>query len=648
MKPAVSEEAVEVGVDTTAFGTASSRRADWAAVVVALAAFAPVFGLAAAQGGYFSTSWGWVSVPFLWAAALALVVRDRLELDSLDWAFVGSIAAVTGWILLSTTWSAAPAESLSEGERALVYLAVVLAVLLWAVPASAAIVPGAALVAITLICCFSLATRLIPDRVGVHDANGIERLAQPIGYWNGLGIFAAMGALLAFGLAARARTMVVRSVCAASLLLLLPTLYFTFGRGPWIALGVGLLAMLAAGPRRLQLLAVLAATAPATALGVLLASREPALTHAGSALSRAAHEGHRLALVLLVLAVVNAAAAAAVGIAEMRIEVGPTARRVAASLAVLVAVAGCVAVFARYGSPVHLVHGAYTAFRKPPPAQTSDLNARLLNFSGNGRAQAWRVAWDDARHHLLAGDGAGSYEKYFLAHQPANVSRVRDAHSLYVETLSELGIVGLILVLGMLAVPFLALRRARRFRLAPAVIGAYAAYVVHTGVDWDWELPAVTLVGLLCGATLVLAARDGEARGLGTPARWGIGAASVAAALFAGFTLVGNTALAQSGTALSRGDITRAESDARRARTFLPWSPAPWDALGKAQARDGATQDAQASFRKAISIEPGDWQLWYDLAGATVGRERHRALARVDVLFPRSGLVAGGKAGNHP
>ena len=37
----------------------------------ALLAFGPVLGLAAAQGGYFPTSWGWASVPVLWAVAIA-------------------------------------------------------------------------------------------------------------------------------------------------------------------------------------------------------------------------------------------------------------------------------------------------------------------------------------------------------------------------------------------------------------------------------------------------------------------------------------------------------------------------------------------------------------------------------------------------
>ena len=44
--------------------------------------------------------------------------------------------------------------------------------------------------------------------------------------------------------------------------LLLPTLYFTYGRAAWLALAAGLAAAVAADPRRLQLIATMLAIAP--------------------------------------------------------------------------------------------------------------------------------------------------------------------------------------------------------------------------------------------------------------------------------------------------------------------------------------------------------------------------------------------------
>src|SRR6266508_1361348 len=77
---------------------------------------------------------------------------------------------------------------------------------------------------------------------------------------------------------------------------------------------------------------------------------------------------------------------------------------------------------------------------------------------------------------------------------------VLDAHSLYLESLAELGPAGLALVLLAFGLP-LALRR--RDALSAAVLPAYLAYLVHAGLDWDWEMPAVTLFGLACGVALV-------------------------------------------------------------------------------------------------------------------------------------------------
>jgi hypothetical protein len=639
---------------TLTLDTASSLAADranpvgsaagqWAAGVVA---FAPVLGLAIAQGGYFPTAWGWASVPLLWSASVALVLRGRLRLSRPERVFLAALAAFSAWVAVSAAWSTAPAASVLETERALVYLAAGVAVLVVARSHSSPHVLAGLLVAVSLVAVFSLATRVLPNRVGVYDGAGTYRLSEPIGYWNGLGLFAAMGAVLALGFAARARMLIARAGCAAVLVVLLPTLYFTFGRAAWIALGAGLLAAVAVDPRRLQLLATLIAVGAAPAFAVLIASRERGLTHTGSSLAVAAHDGHRVALAIAVLAGANAVVATAIALAERRVRIGRVAQRLFALAVIALALAGVAAALTRYGGPVKIARTAYASFKAPSPHGGANLNQRLLSFSGSGRADLWRLAWDDAVRHPLFGAGAGTYERYFLSHQPANPGLVRDAHSLYLETLAELGPVGLALLIALLLSPALVLRRARRQPLVPAAVGAYVAYLVHAGVDWDWELPAVTLVALMCASTIMLAGRTVAAAPpalLSPGLRWSMAGLAVAAATFATIALVGNAALSHSQTALARGDQATAAADARRARTLLPWSPVPWEALGRAQLGAGLLADARGSFRKAVSIDPGDWQAWYDLANVTTGAERARSLDRVAVLFPRSGLVRSGQ-----
>jgi O-Antigen ligase len=604
-------------------------------VVPALTAFAPVVGLAGAQGGYFPGAWGWATFPLLWVAALALVLRERVRLSGSERAFLGLLVALTAWILLSAAWSVAPGPSILESQRGLLYVAGVAAVLLVTRSRDVPRMLGGLLAAISAIAIFSLATRLFPDRVSVYDDTSVYRLAQPIGYWNGLAIFTGMGVLLALGFACRGRSLLVRSMGAVAPTLLLPTFYFTFGRAAWIALAAGTAFAVVIDPRRLQLLAGLFALLPLPAVAVWLASREPGLTHAGAPLSQAVHDGHRLALLLFLLAAGNAAVAVAFALLERRIEPAVWVRRAFSIGVVLVVVAGLTTIFVRYGGPTTLAQKGYHAFKAPPPHVQGNLNKRLLSFSGNGRADLWRVAWDDARAHSVLGAGAGTYERYYLAHMPPDVGRVRDAHGLYVETLAELGPFGLIFLVGALVLPLSVLSTARRNPLVPAAAGAYAAYLVHTGVDWDWELPAVTLTALLCGASLLIAARgSNRSPRLSSSARWMPVAALVVAAGFAAVGLVGNTALSRSNEARQDGNWALAARDARRAKTWMPWSPRPWVALGRAQLGAGLVSDARASFRKALSMDRGDWELWYRLASATTGETRRHALQQASRLFP--------------
>ena len=610
------------------------------ALATVLVAFTPIVGLAGAQGGFFPTAWGWASVPLLWVTAVALVTRRQIRLSSAERVFIGVLAALGAWILLSSLWSVAPADSILESQRGLVYVAGVTAALVVARGRCVSELLGGLLAAVSVIAAFSLATRLLPDRVGVFDRTAVYRLAQPIGYWNGLAVFAGMGALIALGFVARARTVLARAVCAAVLVILLPTLYFTFGRGAWIALAAGLVCAIAVDRRRLQLLAALFAVGPAPALAVWLASRRPGLTHSGVSLAGAEHDGHRLAALILVLAAVNVAAAVGLAYAERRLHPAPAVRHAFAAAVILLLVAALALVFARYGGPVTLAKKGYAAFKAPPPHAVVDLNRRLLSFSGNGRADLWRLAWDDARAHPVLGAGAGAYERYFLARQPAGVSRVRDAHGLYVETLAELGPIGLAWLLTALSVPLITLAYWRGHPLVPAAVGAYVAYLVHTGVDWDWELPAVTLVGLLSGASLLLAGRRSRRSfPLGARIRWsGVGLA-VLLSMVAAIALVGNMALSGSDHARGQGNWARAAADARTARSLLPWSPAPWEALGRAQLGAGLAAEARASFRKAISMDRGDWELWYRLAAASSGAERRSELREATRLFPRGRFV---------
>jgi len=599
--------------------------------------------LAAANGGYFPTAWGWSALVLLWVAALALLLRRDVRLGRLELTALAAVAGLAAWTLASYAWTSSKTQTVLEVERTLVYVGGMAVALLVARRRSYGALLTGAWAAVTVVCVYSLLTRLFPGAVGGDSIAGY-RLATPIGYWNSLGLFAGMGALLALGFAARARSLPLRALAAASIPILLPTLYFTFSRGAWMSIGVGLVAAVAVDPRRLQLLGTSAALAPWAAVAVAVGATSHGLTHIDATLAEATRQGHRLAWVIAVLAVCSAGAAVLAALAGRRVTLGRAQTRALEGALALVLAIALVAIFVGYRSPSRLATTGYHSF-VGKGSRSANLNTHLFSFNGSNRAPEWHAAWREYVAHPVLGGGAGSYEENWLQHRPNRV-KVRDAHNLYLEKLAELGPLGLALVVVMLGAPLLAVRRARRASYAPLALGAYVAFLLHASADWDWELPAVTLLALVCGASLLIAARGKSTRSVRPT--WRIGGAAVASLLgvAAFFGLVGNLADASSTSAAGHANWAKARSQARRAATWAPWSSEPWRLLGEAELATGDDRSAIRSFRKAIAKDPRNWQLWFDLARTGDGALQRRALAEAARLDPLSPEIAELRAEN--
>jgi uncharacterized membrane protein YidH (DUF202 family) len=150
-----------------------------------------------------------------------------------------------------------------------------------------------------------------------------------------------------------------------------------------------------------------------------------------------------------------------------------------------------------------IVHVLKTSGQSSPHFQGGDLNRRLLSLSDNGRGAIWRLAWDDVRHHPLIGSGDGTFAQLWAA-DPNRRFPVQAAHSLYLETAAELGIVGLAMLLVVLLVPF----RAISIPASPVVAaaaGASAGYLLQAAFDWTWDVSGVTVAVLACLAVLTTA-----------------------------------------------------------------------------------------------------------------------------------------------
>jgi hypothetical protein len=246
--------------------------------------FGAVLLTGAVNGGYFPSEWGWPALALVLVCVLAVLLRERIVLTRLEWLALGALAAFDLWTLFSILWATSATEPVLSAERTLVYVLFLAALLLVTSRTTAPAVLVGVLAAAVGLCGYALVERLWPGRLEAFPPPEGFQLAGSIGYWNGLGILATMGILLAVGIAAHAHRRSVRIAVALSLLVTAPTLYFTFSRGALLALGVGGAAMALLDPRRARLGATALAAAVAPAVAIWLASRSEALTASPCAL----------------------------------------------------------------------------------------------------------------------------------------------------------------------------------------------------------------------------------------------------------------------------------------------------------------------------------------------------------------------------
>ena len=602
-------------------------------IVVAAAVAAIVTAALASDGAYFSQSWGWVALAFL-VPSTVLVILGRVSAPGrLRIAFASAMGALGVWIALSTIWSISVPASAREVERLLVYTSVAIGIALVLRRGDGRGVTAGAFVGITLATIYGLATRLFPDRFDASiDRFNETRLAEPLGYWNALGLVTAVGVILGVALVAHSRRSPFAAVGGACIPLFVVALYLSFSRGSWVALFFGLAAWVALDPRRITVLWSLLVLAPASAVGVAIASRQDALTTDNVPAADVAREGHRLAWILVVLFVVSGI----LGWAAQRIaRAVPTTARVRraasvalASAALVVGIAALLAV----GGPASAVTELRDRFEAAPAVGPS-LNDRLFSISGTGRAQTIEVAWDDGLDHPFVGTGAGTFELNWYEQRPS-AAIVRDAHSLYAEAFSELGLVGLALLVAALAVPVVAAIRSRRSRFVAPAAAAYLAWVASSGLDWHWEMVGLSTTALLLGGVGLVEAERRRMALLQPGTRLALVGATATLSVLAVWSLVGNQALFAGRDAIERKDWIEARDDARRAQALLFWSHEPDLVRADAAAGLGDREGALRASREAVEKDPRNWLAWLRLAQVARGVESDAAYDRVRELNP--------------
>jgi hypothetical protein len=448
--------------------------------------------LAFFSGGYFDGPRAWAGL-IAWAlVAVALLASPGPIANRRGWLALGSLGALAAWTLLSITWAPIAGRAYHAGQTVFVYAGVLLAAAVLLRPPSARAMVEPALAAGALIVIgYGISERLLPGLLHFSQSISAQgRLEQPLTYWNAMGELAALGFVLAARLAgSTGRPAAVRLSAAAAAAPLGMGLYLSFSRGALFAWVAGLVVLVVLAPQREQLRA-LVVTVAAGALAAAAAAPFHSVTSLAGAQSTRERQG-AITLALLALIVV------AVVLVQWRPAHSRSAKTIRLPRAAPWIALGLIVV----GLGLAILVGAKEKAVSPSGTAAN----RLVTLQSN-RYAYWSVALRAFGGEPLRGIGAGGWAVDWLRYRHIN-DFAQDAHSLPLQTLAELGIVGAALLLAFFA--GVGLSAADAYRSAPAqaagVIAGFVAYAAHAPLDWDWQMPAVTLIAMvLAGAVIAL------------------------------------------------------------------------------------------------------------------------------------------------
>ncbi len=431
---------------------------------------------------------------------LALAPRSLVPRQGAVVTAVAGLIGLAAWVTASGAWSPVSEVAGDDAERVTLYALVLVCALAAGRERVAArwtevgVAAGA-----TVVIGYGLAGRLRPSLVPQQaSASAGGRLEQPLTYWNAEGALAAIGFVLCARIAGdRDRPPALRMAAAAAACPLAAGVYLSFSRGAAVALLAGIVVLLVLSPTWTQLRG-LGIAAEAGAAGTIAVALSPAVrTLAGD---HGARDGQG-AIVLASLLTVMGAAAVLTRWAT-RAEAAERARAGRLPLPAWGGTAALGVVVALVAVPVIVARGDDGPRRDASTARFASVASDRYDY--------WQVALGMFADEPLVGAGSGAFAVEWQRERPG-APRVRDAHSLPLETLAELGLIGALLLASLLVGVGLAARAVQRAdpSLAAGPACALMVYAVHSAIDWDWELPALTLPVLVLAGMLLAQAEAG-------------------------------------------------------------------------------------------------------------------------------------------
>lgn len=581
---------------------------------------------------------------------------------------LGLFTAITA---LSAAWSIAPSQTAEEAGQLFAYLIVFAAAVAAGryFPRGAGILAGGIAAAGVIVCGWALATRIWPGSLS-EDLLLTARLGAPFDYWNALGSFGALTLPAVLWLAARRLgASAVTAFAYPAMGTVMLVILLTQSRGALAAGLLGLVIWFVVVPLRLRSVPVLVLPALAVApVAAWALSRDQFTEPFQPVAAQEAVAGDFGLLVVAMLAVLLVAGLAVVRIASrwapslrVRHRAGVALVAIACALP-LVAVASVALGDRGLGSAVSDRFEELTSETRAPPSDASRLTS-----ASSSRGEYWRQAGKVFGERPLVGTGANTFGLARLPYRKDGRGAAH-AHGFVAQTLSDLGLVGLAAVIGLLIAWLVAAARTlglmpgrgrspewsdERMALAALALTAMV-FGLHSIIDWTWSIPGTALTalvaaGFVAGRGPVSAApapaRQAERSTVVAPARVVATCGVVVTTLLCCWAIWQPQAAARANDraldAIERGDFREGEREADEAREIDRYSAAPLFVRASALAGQSRPLAAYRTLEQAVREHPRDPDTWLRLADYEL-RELElpqRALATLEgvlMLDPKS------------
>jgi O-antigen ligase len=462
-----------------------------------------------------------------------------------------------------------------------------------------------------------------PDNEPAQALGARSRLNYPLNYWNGLAALIAIGVPLLLWIATSARHVATRALAAAALPVICLAGFYTLSRGGALELAVALFVLLALHPRRLLLLPTVAVAGLGAALAIAAATQRDALTDGFTGHAAATQADEMYAIVLVTVVAVGLLQVAIALAARYQLGPRPQIMRSTALRATLAAALVALMVVIAAGLPGEL-SDRWQEFKDPSAGTQGATAQRFESASGNGRYQYWQSALDANATEPLTGIGPGTFE-YWWSREGTIPGFVRDAHSLYFETLAELGIVGLLLLGGLIlfvlssgVVRALRAEPDHRALLAAATAGCFA-FATAAAIDWVWELAVLPVVFLLLAAAIVARSGPSETSEETQPggsllSRGALVVVAVAAIVAVAIPLAGTSSVRASQDSATNAQLDTALTNAQTAHDIQPYAASPSLQMALVLEVAGDLDGATGAATQATEEEPTNWRTWLILS----------------------------------